>query len=539
MTRAQRYTCAMRVFGLRFLCASLLLVAASAGGETTDSLFGIIPQYSPQESARQWQPLLESLAAETNIPLRFATASRISRFEERVFAGDYDFVYLNPVMYREAQRRLGYRALARDESTTRGILVARQTGPTSLAQLADKGIAFPAPTAVAALMIRIDLKAAGVPYQYAYLGTHESVYRAVAAGQYVAGAGVGHTFEQLPAAIRQQLRVMYQTEPFVSHVIAVHPRVAAADAARMQRALLALHTREPTRTLMRSVGFERLVPVAAPDLASVAHVAYPKPTRRMTLHVIPRLSEADTRLHMLPLTAYVRQRLEIEMALATYPDMARFERALESEAAPALVNANPTQALDLIRRGYRAIAQQLTTEQAAGVEAVIVVALDSPYRTIADLRGARVAFGGGPNAFFASIVPRVMLKRAGLHGQYQDVSAPTPGPVAHVLQQLGAGAVDAIAIGTPAFQNRRLREQYIDGRMRVLARSGPLPGLAWLVSPAVDADTREALRYLLLNFGTDAPGHAELAASGTDRLVAASNATYAPVAQYLKDLAEP
>lgn len=519
--------------------AALLLVATSARGDDSERLFGILPQYSPQESARQWQPLLEHLRAATGLPLRFATGSRISRFEERVFAGDYDFVYLNPVMYREAHARLGYRALARDSSTTRGILVARHTGPRTLAQLADKGLAFPAPTAVATLIIRADLRAAGIPYQYAYLGTHESVYRAVVAGQYIAGAGVTRTLAQLPPEIQRQLRVIYETEPFVSHIIAAHPRVPDTATRRLQQALLALHRSEQTQALLTSIGFERLVPVTVRDIASVKGLAYPESTRGMTLHVIPRLGESDTRLYMLPLAAYVRQRLEIELALAIYPDMTRFERALQAETGPALVNANPTQALELIRRGYHVIAQQQVVGMAQGMEGLFLVREDSHFRTLADLRGARIAFGGGPNAFFASIVPRVMLKRAGLHGQYQDVSETAPGAVAQVLQQLHTGAVDAVAIGTPALQNKRLRELYIEGRMRVLARSDALPGLAWLVSPAVDADTREALRHLLLNFGTEAPGHAELVASGIDRLVAANNATYAPVAQYLKELAGP
>lgn len=531
---------AMRIGCLRGAgVAALLLVATSVWGNTTERLFGVLPQYSPQESARQWQPLLEHLRVATGIPLRFATGSRISRFEERVLAGNYDFVYLNPVMYREAQARLGYRALARDSGMTRGILVARHNGPRALTQLADKGLAFPAPTAVATLIIRADLRAAGIPYQYAYLGTHESVYRAVAAGQYIAGAGVARTLAQLPPEIQRQLRVIHETAPFVSHIIAAHPRVPDADAQRLQQALLALHRSEQTHPLLTPIGFQRLVPVAAHDLASVKDFAYPQPTRGMTLHVIPRLTQSDTRLYMLPLTAYVRQRLEIELALAIYPDMAQFERALLTETGPALVNANPTQALELIRRGYHAIAQQQVVGVAKGMEGLFLVREDSRFQTLADLRGARIAFGGGPNAFFASIVPRVMLKRAGLHGQYQDVSETAPGAVAQVLQQLHTGSVDAVAIGTPALQNKRLRELYIDGRMRVLARSDPLPGLAWLVSPAVDADTREALRHLLINFGTEAPGHAELVASGTDRLIAASNATYAPVARYLKELADP
>ena len=518
---------------------ALLLATNAAYGADSDRLFGIIPQYSPQESARHWQPLIEHLSATTGTRLRFATASRISHFEERARAGDYDLVYVNALMYRQIHRALGYRALARNAVALRGILVTRHGGPRTLADLADRVLAFPAPTALAAVMVRADLRAARVPYQYAYLGTHESVYRAVAAGQYIAGAGVSRTLDQLPSDIRRRVRVLHQTIPFVAHVIAVHPRVPRAQAARLQQALLDLHTTEPGRALLQRIGFRQLVRVRAHDLAQLAQVPYPTTTRNLAFHVIPRLSQADTRRHMLPLTAYVRQRLELTLALKTYAHMSAFDRAIRNETGPALINANPTQALDLIRRGYRVLVQQLPSDPAQGTQSVFLVRSESPYRTLADLRGKRIAFGGGPNAFFASIVPRVMLKRAGLHGRYRDASAEATGPVAQVLQQLDTGAVDAIGIGTPAFQNRRLREQYIDGRMRVLARSEALPGLAWLVSPAVDADTRDALRYLLLNFGTDAPGHAELAASGTDRLVAARNATYAPVAQYLKELAAP
>lgn len=521
------------------LYASLLLLAgANAWAANGERLFGVIPQYSPQESARQWQPLLDHVSAATGIPLRFATASRISPFHDRVLAGDYDFVFLNSLMYREVHERLAYRALARVSATARGVLVVRQTGPRRLGDLADKTLAFPAPTAVATVLIRADLKAAGVPYHYGYFGSHESVYRAVVAGEYVAGAGVDRTLAQLPSAMRRQLRVLHRTDPFMSHVIAVHPRVPPAEAARLQHALLSAHDAEVSRPLLAPLGFDRLVAVSERDLDAVRRLAYPKPTRQLSFHVLPRLSEAETRLHMLPITAYVRQRLELEMVLKTYPGMAEFDRAIGSENGAALINANPTQALDLIARGYRVLAQQLPSNPAQGMQGVLLVRMDSPYRRLTDLRGKRVAFGGGANAFFASIVPRVMLKRAGLHGRYHDASSPT-GPVAQVLQELDAGTVDAIAIGTTALQNKRLREQYIDGRMRVLARSDALPGLAWLASPAVDTDTREALRHLLLNFGTDAPGHAELAASGTDRLVAASDATYAPVAQYLRELAEP
>lgn len=75
---------------------TLLLASVHAWAQDSERLFGIVPQYSPQQSAQQWLPLIDHIKDTIGIPLRFATASRVSAFEERVMAGEYDFLYLNP-----------------------------------------------------------------------------------------------------------------------------------------------------------------------------------------------------------------------------------------------------------------------------------------------------------------------------------------------------------------------------------------------------------------------------------------------------------
>ena len=516
----------------------LILFGGTATAADGDYLFGVVPQYSPQQSAQQWQPLLDHLDQATGANLRFATAPRISSFVERVLTGTYDFIYIDPLMYLEARKAQGYRALARDDAASHGLLVVRKDGPRSLAVLAGRSIAFPALTAPAAtVLIRAELRRAGIDHGPAYLGSHESVYRAVITGQYIAGGGVTRSLAQLPAALREQLRVLYRTAPLTSHLIAVHPRVPAPVAARVRAELLRLHDASTTQPLLEQLRFRRLVPVTARDLAASERIPFPQAVRALAFHVIPRLPQADTQQHMLPLAAYIRQRLEIDVRLKTYDGPEEFEQAIAGENGPALINANPTQALPLIARGYEVLVQQLPLDTSHGMHAIMLVHQDSRYRTLEDLRGQRIAFGGGANAFFASIVPRVMLKHAGIHDQYQAV--PVPGAVAQVLQQLANGSVEAAALGTPALQNKKLREQYIDGRMRVLARSERLPGLPWLVSPQVDDETRDALRHLLLQFGKDAPGHAALAAAGTERLAPADNATYTAIQRYLDELTSP
>jgi ABC-type phosphate/phosphonate transport system substrate-binding protein len=498
----------------------------------TERSFGVVPQYSPVTLVRRWQPLLDHLTHRNDgLVFRFATATTISEFDDRAEHGLYDYLFVSPLIFRELQHRVGYRALAHVSRPINGILVVRDDGPTTLAELRDQVIAFPAPRAVGAtLLTRADLKKFAIPHSAAYLGSHESVYRAVAQGQYIAGGGVPATFDQLPAAVRTKLRILYTTHPIMAHVVAVHPRVPRAEAQRMQRELVTLDRSPETRGLLKGIGVPRFERVTDADLATLAQISLPERPARLRFHVIPRLDEAATRQQMLPLAAFLRQRLDIDVELQTYATMKQFQASIYHESQPALINANPVQALELERRGYDIIAQQFSTPNDEGMQSLIVVKTNSPYRRLADLAGKRIAFGSGRDAFFASVVPRAMLKRAGLAGRYVDASR--PGPISEVLPRLRDGDVDAAAIGNLVWDNASLQEQYIRGHLRVLARSEPLPGLAWLVGPHLDPDMREEIRYLLVNSQNDAPGRAAMRAAGIERLTAANARTYAAVARY-------
>lgn len=516
---------------VRFGAAVLCLVPLCVGAAPAERVFGVVPQLSPSTLAERWIPLLDRLSqSSAGPPLRFVSATSIAEFDERALAGAYDYLYVSPLLFRQLAKT-GYRALARDNQLSTGLIVVRADGPKSLAELKGRTLAFPAARAIGAtLMTRADLRKAGISHSAAYLGTHESAYRAVIQGQYPAAGGVPRTFEQLPAELRGRLRILHQTESLIAHPIAVHPRVPEAESRRVQRLLLQLDRDPAGAKMLAHLGMQRLVPVTAADIASLENVSFPERPARIRLHVIPRLDETATRQHMLPLAAYLRQRLDLEVELRTYSAMDRFQTAVYQETQPALVNANPIQALELARRGYETVAQQLAAPLDEGMRSLIVVREDSPARSLADLADKRIAFGAGRDTFFASVVPRAMLQRAGVAGKFVD--ATRPGPVSDVLPRLRDGEIDAGAIGNLIWHNAGLQEQYIRGHMRILAQSEPLPGLAWLVGPKIGPDLRDELQYLLVNFHTDAPGRAAMRAAGIERLKPATNATYAPVAKY-------
>ncbi len=520
---------------LLLLAAGLASLALAAHALEVERRVGIVPQYSPIRSAEQWQPLLDLLTRQSGVALRFATAPDISEFEERVLAGVYDYAFVNALLFQEAQRRAGYQALARSAATARGVIVVRRDGPTRLQALRDQTIAFPAPRAlIATLLPRAELRRFNIPHHVYYLGTHESVFQALLRGQVLAGCTARSAFDALPPDQRAQLRILHQTAPTVAHVLAAHARVPAAERARLQARLLALHETPGAAGALKQLGIERLVPVADSDFAPLAGMRLPTRVPLIEFHVIPRLAPEATRQHMLPLAAVLKQRLAIQVDLKTYSNLESFERHIYQTRNPALINANPLQAQRLLEQGYEVIAQQLPVASPEGMRGIVLVRSDSPYQSLADLAGKRIAFGGGPSAFFATIVPKAMLKRAGLDGRYLDVSR--PGPVADVLPRLAAGEVDAIGLGNMGLHNKELNERYIRGRMRVLAQSEPIPGLAWLLGPQLDADLRDEIRHLLLHFDASAPGHAAMQAAGIERLLPANAATYAPIARYLEEL---
>lgn len=514
-------------------CFALLLAPGLATAASLEHDFGVVPQLSPIVTAERWQPLLNEVSRQAGVSLRFATASGITKFEERVLAGKYDFVYLNSLLFQEAQKSRGYRALVRDEQPLQGIIVVRQDGPQSLAELNGKTLAFPSPRAFGAtLLTRADLKRFHIPHDVSYLGTHESVYQDVVQGRHVAGGGALRSFELLPAAQRRELRILHTTAPVMAHVIAVHPRVPAPEAERVRQALLKLHEQPVGAAQLGKLDIRRLVAVVPIDFESVRGYSLTPRIRALAFHVIPRLDAAATRQHMQPLATHMKQRLDLDVRLKTYADMAAFEKTIYADRAPALVNANPYQAVRLVKMGFDVIAQQLPVNSPEGMRGVVLVRADSPYRRLEDLRDSPIAFGGSENAFFSNIVPKAMLRRAGLEGQYTDASQ--PGPISNVFPLLRDGRVEAAATGSLALNNQTLREQYIEGRMRVLAQSEPMPGLAWLVGPKLDPAVRDEIRHFLLGFGVNAPGHAAMQIAGIERLVAADNATYAVVRQYLE-----
>ncbi|MGR5333889.1 phosphate/phosphite/phosphonate ABC transporter substrate-binding protein [Vibrio gigantis] len=237
--------------------------------------FGIVPQQSASRLAQQWTPILAKISQETGHTIIFETAKDIPMFEQRLASGDYDFAYMNPFHFVTFNNSVGYSAMAKaKDKRLKGIMVVRKdSGITSLDQLDNSTLAFPAPAAFAAtLLTQAGLKQRNVHFEPNYVSSHDSVYLSVAKGFYPSGGGIIRTFNALDPEVRDQLTPIYTSKGFTPHAIANHPRVDSEVVQKVQTSFVQLAQNEEGKTLLsplRIKAFETAVDVDWDDVRAL------------------------------------------------------------------------------------------------------------------------------------------------------------------------------------------------------------------------------------------------------------------------------
>ena len=232
---------------------------------------GVVPQFDARRIHSSWAPLIQEVSRLSGVELRLVGSHSIPAFESQLAGGEFDFAYMNPYHLVKANEVQGYEPLVRDGANSLyGIIVVRKDSQfQTLEDLRDQVIAFPAPNALgAALIPRAELtEKFKIPFAPRYVKSHSSVYLNVVLGQAAAGGGVQKTFAQQPDAIKNQLRVIYETTRVAPHPVAVHPRVPADVAQRVREAFQSLGTTTAGRTLLAAVPITEIGPATLADYA--------------------------------------------------------------------------------------------------------------------------------------------------------------------------------------------------------------------------------------------------------------------------------
>jgi phosphonate transport system substrate-binding protein len=221
--------------------------------------FGIGPQQSATELAKRWTPVMQYLSEKSGVSVQFKTAKDIPTFQQLMLEGAFDFAFINPYHYTIFSKKAGYLAFAQEhEGRLVGVLVVKKDSPIKdVRQLNGQTVAFPAANALAATWLPINfIKEQGASVTPQYVNSMDSVYRGVAKGLFPAGGGEARTLGTIDPEIRNQLEVLWTSEPLPPFVFAAHPRVPKDVVARVQKAMDEMDTQPQGIALLKTLNFK-------------------------------------------------------------------------------------------------------------------------------------------------------------------------------------------------------------------------------------------------------------------------------------------
>lgn len=243
----------------------------------------------------------------------------------------------------------------------------------------------------------------------------------------------------------------------------------------------------------------------------------------LVVGIFPRQVPDATRAAFEPIARYLQQQLDREVELEVSADFPSFWARLSTRRYH-LVHLNQYQYVRAhLEHGYQAV---LMNEEggSATTSAIIWVLRDSPYLSIADLKGKQILFGGPRDTLESHIVPLALLRAAGLQdGDYQSRSGQTP---LSSLVSLYRGEVDAVATGDAVLGLAVERHGLNPAGLRVLARGVALPQLPWAIRGDLPKQQEAQLVQAMLRLNQSPEGKALLAQAGMSGIRGGSDADY-------------
>lgn len=229
-------------------------------------------------------------------------------------------------------------------------------------------------------------------------------------------------------------------------------------------------------------------------------VATPGQAEQPTLSfgIVPQTSATRLAVQWIPLLQAVGERAGVSLHFETAPNIDSFERRLAAGAYD-VAYMNPYHYTVFSQRpGYRA----LVNARDRKIRGIIVVAKESPIRSIDELAGEPLAFPS-PGAFAASILTRSELRRRDIafHPTYVSSHDSVYANVAHGLYSAGGG-IHRTFNAQPAETRARLR---------ILWETAGYTPHAVAVHPRVPVELAARLRTAMVELAESEPGRMLLA----------------------------
>lgn len=247
--------------------------------------------------------------------------------------------------------------------------------------------------------------------------------------------------------------------------------------------------------------------------------------------IFPRRNVDTTHEMFRPFAEGLGQALKRQVVIETSHDFAAFWQQVEKQRYD-IVHYNQYHYVRSHKDyGYKVIAHNVEYGQAK-ISGAILVRKDTGINSLSDLKGKKIAFGGGRRAMLAYIITTYLLRNAGLNeGDYFEQFAlnPIKACVAtYYHQTTAAGAGDSV-LDLP-----EVKQQIDVDEMKYLAVGDRLAHLPWAVRAELPKALVAQIQHYMTGLRDSSHGQEILTAAGLTDLIIANDSDYDPHRHIIK-----
>jgi phosphonate transport system substrate-binding protein len=227
----------------------------------------------------------------------------------------------------------------------------------------------------------------------------------------------------------------------------------------------------------------------------------------LTLGVFPRQNPIQTARMFNGLAEHLGRELKMKVVLDTPKDFASFWEKV-SQRKYDLVHLNQYHYVKAHKESHYDVILKNIEFNESTIAGAILVRADTRINKVADLKGKKIVFGGGPDAMQAYIVARYLLQQGGLNkGDYEESFAVNP---PNAIMSTFYKQSDAAGAGDKVLHLAVVKKQIDINEMKYLVTGTQLTHLPWAVKRELPAATRERIQTIMHGLASNEAGKAIL-----------------------------
>jgi len=251
----------------------------------------------------------------------------------------------------------------------------------------------------------------------------------------------------------------------------------------------------------------------------------------LTMGVFPRRPVAVTHKAFKPLAEELEKVLGEKVKLVIAKDFKAFWKGIQSKQYD-LVHYNQYHYLLSKNLGYEVIVANIEFGNKT-IAGSLSVRKDSNIKSVTDLKGKNILFGGGKKAMGSYIAPTAILKAAGLEAGRDYTVKFAKNPPSAVIGVFNKAA-DAAGSGNVILQINGVKKKIDASQMTILAESEPFVHLPWAVKSDLPADKVNKIKATMTGLSGSEAGKSVLKSAKVTGFQEVTDADFDKVREIVK-----